>query len=472
MIPSETLIRLMARPRGLKPSRASLHVFAGEGDWADRLLGALSFEHFSRGAFQLYLHEETPLSDRTKERISRIVTGVTIVQGGDVFAVSEKNCAIIWNTAAACVARPSAILSAIDEAKETVGFLGSDRKDACVFLHDREDPHAPRVCETETACGQTVSRASLLARMLPRNAAKLVLESDIATRSRKAARGAALEVIKAAFFRIPAWVPSRKVAGKPSEISVHLLIGVRSYREAPVTLRSWERFTGRPWNVFLHDDGTLTPEHFRHLEKYCSGYRVISRAESDKAVLDGLAAHPECRKLRTKLPHSLKFFDFRHYAPGERYFVLDADVLFFAEPRELLRLMDDREPGCWFNAESPESYCLTRRALEDFLGKELWRGVNSGVAIVEKKAMSLGFIEKFLAHFDQRWDCSGLAEQTSFALCASEHGVGGFLPKEYEISFQQWKSPGAVMRHYAAHTKFDMMYVEGVVTLLPRLLKT
>jgi len=475
MMLCEILLRLLARPRGLKPSRASLHLFLEEKTWEKALVGALSFEHFSGGAFQLYLHETTPLTEATRQRLAALVPEGKRIESSsrNILAVSEKTMAVLWNGNALCLDRPAGILKAIDTAQVSTTFATADASaQVCIFQHDKAATVFSHAVEAAAHVTTPENLRKLLLRLLPRVAAKSITQSTLLVKSRAGLRKSALSLIKEIYFQIPALVPFRKLAIEPSDISVHLLIGVRSYREVAVTLRSWERFTKRAWNCFLHDDGTLEPEHLRYLEKYCGNCRIIPRSESNIAVNEGLAAYPECRKLREKLPHSLKFFDFLHYAPGKRYFVLDADVLFFAEPGELLQRMDAREPGCWFNKESPESYCLTRRALEDFLGRDLWRGVNSGVAVIEKKAMSLDLIEKFLAHFEQRWDCSGLAEQTAFALCASAYNQGAFLPKEYEISFKQWKSPGAVMRHYAAHTKFDMMYVEGVVTLLPRLLKS
>ncbi len=480
---TDLLLRSIARRRGLKPHTASLHVFPDEKNWRPALLGALSFEHFSGGVFELHVHDGGGHPEDRREAIRAAAPGANLVSDSPspdlasrtraAFAVSSKAHVILWSPGALCVARPRAILESASAAREGAAFSSPSGDPACVFVPSAAAIGSPPPALLEPAVGITspARRLRLAVKILPALPARWLAENHAIQSLRKKSRELCVTVLRRIFLQIPRLVPEQPRLPAADGISVHVLIGVRSYREVVVTLRSFERFTGRRWQFILHDDGTLTAAEFAYLRSHLTSARFITRARADAEMLPALHAHPECRALRGRLPHSLKFFDFRHFAPHDRIIVLDADVLFFKRPAALLALVDQPDHGCWFNAETPEAYCLKRRELEPFLGGPLWHHVNSGVALVEKSALSLDLVEDFLRHFQHRWEHPGLVEQTAFALCASRHGRGGPLPPEYEITSRPWRSRGAVMRHYAAAAKFDLMYLEGVVSLLPRLLR-
>jgi len=482
------LHRLILRRREQKPHRASLHVAIDERNWRAALTGTLTFEAFSGGYFHLFLHPSRKLSAGAMKQIERVAPGATIVEGDiaktaesldlaalavGAFAVSPKKSLILWNPDFLCVARPGTILGCADAAAETMAFFLPGGQDAaCLFVPSREADAASAARAEEAACAVSAARERLAAAtaLLPQMTLARITRRGPIPRLRAAARAAAVAGLKRIYFQIPRL--ARQVKRLHTEITtpVHSLIGIRSYREVVVTIRSLEHFSERRWPYVLHDDGTLGDGHFRWLEAQLPGCRIIPRAQADGEVIAALAPYPGCQELRRTLPHSLKFFDFRHYAAGERLFVLDADVLFFARPATLLEIIDSRREGNWFNAEKPEAYCRQRHELELFLGQPVWRHVNSGVAVVERESLSLELVERFIGYFHNEWEHKGLVEQTSFALCASQANRGGLLPPEYEITFRPRKSASAVLRHYAAAAKFDMMYLEGVTSLLPRML--
>jgi hypothetical protein len=55
-------------------------------------------------------------------------------------------------------------------------------------------------------------------------------------------------------------------------------------------------------------------------------------------------------------------------------------------------------------------------------------------------------------------------EQTLLALCASQSGVGGLLPSEYEVSPNKNRLPSGISRHYIGCVR-DRFYSEGILEL-------
>ena len=95
---------------------------------------------------------------------------------------------------------------------------------------------------------------------------------------------------------------------------------------------------------------------------------------------------------------------------------------------------------------------------------KLWRRVDTGICLLWKAAIDFDFVDRALA---QTSILKGQPERiagTLLALCASQHNVGGLLPKTYEVSLAGRAAADAVARHYsgAMHERF---YGEGLKRL-------
>jgi len=244
-------------------------------------------------------------------------------------------------------------------------------------------------------------------------------------------------------------------------VSLHMVLSRDGLLMGQLTLRSLEFHSGVSWAPFLHDDGTLTDGDVAEIRRNFPDATVIRRADADAVLSSALQRHPLCKDHRTKHPWFLKVFDTRHFAPHDRYIVIDSDIVFFRKPEFILDWMEKRPETFWFMEDTKEKYSSDRAGIEAAMGFPLWERVNSGLDLMVRPAVDLALAEKFLDR------CAPMArefhflEQTFFAVVGSAWNRGGKLPPEYEISWTNFRRPGAICRHYVGPFKNDALFIEG-----------
>jgi hypothetical protein len=248
-----------------------------------------------------------------------------------------------------------------------------------------------------------------------------------------------------------------------SACEIHVLTSSGDWLNLIWALKSFYFFSQRKYALAIHDDGTLTDEARFELQRHFPWSRLISRSEADAAVLPDLARYPLCTELRRTNTLSLKLFDFRHYLQSDRMLLLDSDILFFSEPQEFLRRIED--PAYvqnTVNEDIASAYTVDSDTVKRTFGFELHPRFNSGLGLIHKSSLNLDWIEQFLrlpgiiGHF---WRI----EQTLFALCSSRHGVE-LLPPEYRVRLEG-TSDGLPCRHYLGKIR-HLMYGEGIRNLV------
>jgi hypothetical protein len=144
--------------------------------------------------------------------------------------------------------------------------------------------------------------------------------------------------------------------------------------------------------------------------------------------------------------------------------LLDSDVLFFDQPRELLRRIED--PCYLLNSVNPDvasAYTVAPAEVHERFNFDLRPLFNSGLGLIHRDSLRLEWIEEFLGlsgvlgHF---WRI----EQTLFALCSFRFGAE-LLPDEYAVRLEA-SSTGKCCKHYVGAIRRHM-YDSG----LPRLVQ-
>ena len=230
-------------------------------------------------------------------------------------------------------------------------------------------------------------------------------------------------------------------------------------------LASWFLATEKNWQVWIHDDGTLTDEDkvmFRRV--FSDVLHLVDRKEADKRMQSVLVSAPRCADYRSRMPHGLKVFDVGTLTDAPRFLLFDPDVLFFYKPVDILEwVQQDEDPKdtVWFNADAQEPAPFVRERAPETLGFELWPYVNSGLCMLNKKQIDLSFFEHCL-NLDFMKHCKDWrAEQTLLALAASRWGRGGLLSDAYEVSLDGPVRTDSIARHYIGAVR-DRFWSEGV----------
>lgn len=262
----------------------------------------------------------------------------------------------------------------------------------------------------------------------------------------------------------------RRPVGDEIPVSVHLLVSSKTWRMGLLSALSLEFFSGQRWRLFVHEDGSLDESARSAIESKLPGVRFISRREADSGVEAFYKDFPAFLRHRSRHNLFLKFFDPYVFASNEKFLILDSDLFFYKKPNVLLEWANSPDCTCHYNRDVKEVYSSPREKIEEALGIKLWGSFNSGLVCFSKEAMSLPLSEKFLLHFEDKADHPQFFEQTLYALNCSAHNQGGPLPLEYEITWNIFRSPGSVCRHYVGPAKFDHLYFEGPATLLWRMI--
>ena len=251
----------------------------------------------------------------------------------------------------------------------------------------------------------------------------------------------------------------------PHTVPVHIIAGADDWRMAAWALASWFCATDAGWPVVIHDDGTLPAEALEKLrELFGVNLIVVSRTEADPAMDVLLKAFPFCEEYRHADPRALKVFDIAQFTGGDRCIVLEPNVLFFKKPIEIVTWADLENEQCWFCEDAVENSTITVAEARNELDVKLWRRVDTGVCLLWKKAIDLDFVDRALAQTSVLKGPPDRVAGTLLALCASQHNVGGLLPKSYEVSLERNATSDAVSRHYLGAVR-ERFFAEGLKRL-------
>lgn len=252
------------------------------------------------------------------------------------------------------------------------------------------------------------------------------------------------------------------VADDDSVAEIHVLTSETDWLNLMWALKSFYTASARKYRLCVHDDGTLTAETRDVLQQHFPSARVLDRKSCETEVLESLSGYPRCHEFRRTNHLSPKVFDFRHYLAADRMLLLDSDVLFFHEPTELLRRIEDAEyKRNSVNGDVASAYTVDPDIVRKQCNVDLIQRFNSGLGVIHKDSLNLDWIEEFLALPDIIGNFWRI-EQTLYALCSSRFGTE-LLPSEYDV-FLEGELDHRQSRHYVGAVR-HLMYEEGIKKL-------
>ena len=252
-----------------------------------------------------------------------------------------------------------------------------------------------------------------------------------------------------------------------AKVPIHLLTSLKDYKLALWMLASFHVVTQSRWRIVLHEDGSMMEGDLVCFLKIFPETTIHRRHKMDDRMADVLQKFPRCRDYRNRQPHGLKCFDIPEICECSKYLMIDPDVLFCAPPREILNWVEDSNTGgCWFNRDFQEPSPISPAQAVAELGVPLWPCVNTGLCLLERQIVrNLDAMEEWLGHQAlQNPKMQWRVEQTLLALCASQVGLGGLLPDEYEVSPHKNRKAGCISRHYVGCVR-DRFYSEGLLEI-------
>lgn len=259
----------------------------------------------------------------------------------------------------------------------------------------------------------------------------------------------------------PRILRTRAVVGATDRTcEIHVMTSKDDWLNLLWALKSFYWASRRHYALCIHDDGTLRSEDVATLRTHFPEARLIERKAANERLKAGLASYPRCWQFRETNLLAPKVFDFPAYLEADRMLLLDSDVLFFEEPTELLRRIEDPSYrlNC-FNADVESSYTVDESVVREEGGFGLQPRINSGLALVHRESLKYEWVEEFLGYSGLLGGHFWRIEQTIYALCSSRFGVE-LLPDEYAVRLDAGigASPS---RHYVGAIR-HWMYGEGI----------
>ena len=246
---------------------------------------------------------------------------------------------------------------------------------------------------------------------------------------------------------------------------VHALTCAGDWQCCMWALKTFYRYSARPYRLCIHEDGTLSPRECEELRRHFPRARLIRRAEADARAESLLRDYPRAAAFRRTNLLAPKLLDFLAYLESDRLLVLDSDVLFFDRPEALIARIESPERRNAWNADFGDAYTVTADQVQRALGFDLVSRVNSGLGLVHRDSLRLDWIEEFLGLPGITEGYFWRVEQTLYALASSRFGTD-LLPAEYTLRLAKGIE-GRPFRHYVGRIR-GLFYSEGLSHLVKR----
>jgi hypothetical protein len=255
-------------------------------------------------------------------------------------------------------------------------------------------------------------------------------------------------------------------------LEVHTQVCARDWLNCLWTMKSFARFCASPFRLVILCDRTVAPEMTATLRQHLPGAEVLGFDESLPAARERFAGeYPTLCRLRTDgrfftLP---KVLDSAALRRREVVLAIDPDVLFFAQPEEM---MADLSMGRGYfgrlnlprrDSDPSGAFCIDAPALREQFGIQLPLRFNCGLGSFDYSAGDWNLIERVLTALPPDPARAFMLDQTILGiLCVA----GGWhpLPPRYALEPVD-DLAGVTARHYFGKTR-DLLYLEGIPQLI------
>ena len=241
--------------------------------------------------------------------------------------------------------------------------------------------------------------------------------------------------------------------GKPLE--VHMLVGTRFWFMAAYALVSLQRQIDRAVHVHFYDDGTLEPTQRDKLETLAAAVTFHDRGGIDARIERYLPEEkfPFIRERLRNYPNLKKLTDPHVGSTGPKL-VMDADILFFSPPVELLQWFDAPET-ILCATDVTESYGYSRPLMEKLTGAPIPTDINVGITGLQSEILDWEELESWCRDLITREKTNYYLEQALVAmLCAgrpsTQLGLARYVTGPTD---EQVLAKDGVMQHYVDLSK-------------------
>jgi hypothetical protein len=258
-----------------------------------------------------------------------------------------------------------------------------------------------------------------------------------------------------------------------SPIELHMLLHAQDVRLALWSLHSFYTAAQVDWPIVFHQGGRMGRRDWDMLHAKFPDAYALQSAEADAMVEPALRKREmnDAIDIRRNSPTLHKLIDPPLLSTAVTLFMLDADVLFFREPLELLSIAGKPNHLNTFNRDDLACpYSISFEHSKQRLGRLPAEHINTGICLLNCAGICFDRIKLYLNDPEVTSD-RHFIEQTILALLAGEFGYA-LLPDTYCCS----KLPGLrtptgeplIAKHYI-ETPRPLLFEEGIPRILSSL---
>lgn len=259
----------------------------------------------------------------------------------------------------------------------------------------------------------------------------------------------------------PRILKSEKPLDRPvldGSYSVHFLCSHRDLLLLVWSLKSWHDVVSRSAQVYIHEDGSFTARDRAHIARLFPHAAIVDHdGSTEQARSQWLKASPKARSYRTNEANVLmvKLIDPYFTGNAPMRLILDTDMLWFAEPTDILAALAGRV-DMPFMMKARQG--IFRLGDGTDMPQEL-SDLNSGIVGYRTGDFDLGMVEEF---FTKGTKYNHFIEQACYAwVLSKKSGVIPLDPKKYVIKED---AAGSVMKHFTGPRREEFWF-EGVALL-------
>jgi len=246
------------------------------------------------------------------------------------------------------------------------------------------------------------------------------------------------------------------VVSHTNGLPIYFLTGKNYLYQTLYCIQSLIKSSAAQFKFILVDDGSFNAALMERVAKQLPGAQVITVEQISENLQNMLpeARYPYLHKKRAVYPHIKKLTDV-HTIPGDDWkLVLDSDMLFWHEPKEIITwLYAPQQP--LHMIDCTEAYGYSQQLMDQLTGAPVKPLLNVGAIGLKSEAIDWNKLENWVKALEEQEGTSYYLEQALSAMMIADTDAAVLKAGDYIVNPgpDQIKNKTGILHHYVDLSK-------------------
>lgn len=246
------------------------------------------------------------------------------------------------------------------------------------------------------------------------------------------------------------------VVSHTNGLPIYFLTGKNYLYQTLYCIQSLIKSTAAQFKFILVDDGSFNAALVERVAKQLPGAQIITVKQISENLQNTLpeTCYPYLHKKRAVYPHIKKLTDV-HTIPGDDWkLVLDSDMLFWHEPKEIITwLYAPQQP--LHMIDCTEAYGYSQQLMEQLTGAPVKPLLNVGAIGLKSEAIDWDKLENWVKTLEEQEGTSYYLEQALSAMTIADTDAAVLKAGDYIVNPgpDQIKNKTGILHHYVDLSK-------------------